>query len=380
MPITALVNGEERTAPLLSDVEWEVLREFAASGAVKVATTCCHAPAEPISVKGGYRYFKAPSCSHFRDTTNTLILETALIRGIVSAGWSTRCNVVGGDLNAWTADIIATSPDGARRVGFIIEPHEPKASRLGDYVIQATRMGNAGIAAIFLFPSIPKDAMWRFVHEGKLITTAKYVPGRAMVAGLDATLFASVALKAQPVPRTGRIRSFRVTTRARPARQDGTETVVYAKGTKHERPLDPTDFVVGFSADYLGEEIYSAEWPWGPNSDVLHTIRERAESHNESVDELLLLTAEMGAMCMALGHFVDASGMFYQARNIALGLIIKTSGNPRMNAIVDDFLQGGFKERYYVVYPRFFYLVKRDILELRTKCGYVVALSTAQSV
>jgi hypothetical protein len=48
-----------------------------------------------------------------------------------------------------------------------------------------------------------------------------------------------------------------------------------------------------------------------------------------------------------------------------------------MNAIIDDFLQGGFKERYSTTYPRFFYLVKHCIYELQTKCGYVVARSTA---
>lgn len=364
MPVTALVNGEERTAPLLSDLEWKVLREFAASGAVSVATTCCRAPAEPISVEGGYRYFKAPSCSHFRDTTDTLALETAIIREVVDSGWSVQCNVVGGELNAWTADIVATSPDGSNRVGFIVEPGAPGASSLGDYVVRASRMGAAGVSAIFLFPSIPEGGMWRFVNEGKIITAARYTPGRPVptVAGLPAPLFVSVALKAHRAPATRKIRSFRVTSYARPSDTGPSET---------------GSFVVGFSVDYMGEEIYSGEWPWSPNSEVSYIINERARSKRESVDELALLTAEMGALHLALGHFAGENGMFYRARDIAHSLIIRTGGHPRMNAIIDDFLQGGFKERYSTTYPRFFYLVKHCIYELQTKCGYVVARSTA---
>ena len=369
MPLAALVNGEERIAPLLSDVEWQVLKDFAAAGSLKVATTCCHAPAEPISVKGGYRYFKAPECTHFKDTTDTLAVETALLKGIVSSGWSVRCNVIGGGSQAWTADILATSPDGECRVAFIVEPAEPKVSALGEYVIRSSRMAESGIAAIFIFPSIPNDGMWKFVHEGKLITVAKYVPGQAMVAGLDAALFATVALKKKPVVRIGKIRSFHIRSWARPGRTDGTETYVYARGTEYESPLGPNDFVVGFSVSYMGEELESFEWGWGANSDVMEVLTAR----NEPVGELLLLSAEICALNNVIGHFAGARGRFHQARSIASGIVIETSGNPRMNSVLDDLLRGGFKEKYYSVYPRFVYLMKKDLLEMKRSHGYVIA-------
>ena len=228
---------EERIAPLLSDTEWQVVREFFAAGSLKIATTCCHAPCEPVSVKGGYRYFKAQGCSHFTDTTDTLAIETAILKGVVQSGWTSRCNVVGGGTQAWTANVVATAPDSSKRVAFIIVPNEPNVSSLGEYVVRSSRMAEGGIAAIFLFPSIPNDGLWKLVHEGKLITAVKFAPGTTLVSGLDATLFTEIALKKDPVVRAGRIRAFHIKTWARPARLDGTETFVWAKGTEYGSPL-----------------------------------------------------------------------------------------------------------------------------------------------
>lgn len=368
MPLSALVNGEERIAPLLPDMEWQVIRDFAASGAIKVTTTCCHSPATPVSVKGGYRYFKAPGCPHFKDTTDTLVIETALIRGITSAGWKVRCNVVGGGTHAWALNILASSPTTQDRVGFVLVPNEPSVGTLGEYVTIATRAADAGIAVIFLFPSIPRDGMWQYVQAGKLITAVKYVPGQAIVAGLDAALFAEVALKTSPVVRVGKIRSFRVTTHARPARTDGTETVTHGGG----KPLTADEFVVGFSVSYMNELLVAEEWGWGVNPDVSRLLAER----NEPMDELLLLSAEMSAMHVVISHFAGAGGRFFHARDIASGLVIETSGSARINAIVDDFLRGGFQEKYATVYPRFVYVVKRDLLDMKRAKGYIIARST----
>ncbi len=369
MPVSALVNGEERIAPLLSDTEWQVVREFFAAGSLKIATTCCHAPCEPISVKGGYRYFKAQGCSHFTDTTDTLAIETAILKGVVQSGWTSRCNVVGGGTQAWTANVVATAPDSSKRVAFIIVPNEPNVSSLGEYVVRSSRMAEGGIAAIFLFPSIPNDGLWKLVHEGKLITAVKFAPGTTLVSGLDVTLFTEIALKKDPVVRVGRIRAFHVKTWARPARLDGTETFVWAKGTEYEKPLVEGEFVVGFSVSYMGELIESVEFGWGPNSDVMQILKERTEP----LDDLLLLSAEMCALSIIIGHFAGYGGRYYHARDIASGLVIETSGNRTMNSIVDDFLRGGFKEKYYSVYPRFVYVTKRDILELKRARGYTIA-------
>jgi hypothetical protein len=122
---------------------------------------------------------------------------------------------------------------------------------------------------------------------------------------------------------------------------------------------------------FLDEHIMSFPWEWVASSEVIHQLQERGED----MDELLLLSAEMCVLSIAISHFARFDGIFYTARDIALGLLIKTSGVGRINDIVDDFLGGGFKEKYYAVYPRFVYLVKRDILELKRKKGYVVARS-----
>ena len=169
--------------------------------------------------------------------------------------------------------------------------------------------------------------------------------------------------------RIGKIRSFNNRSWARPGRTDGTETYVYARGTEYESPLGPNDFVVGFSVSYMGEELESFEWGWGANSDVMEVLTAR----NEPMDELLLLSAEICALSNVIGHFVGARGRFHQARSIASGLVIETSGNPRMNSVLDDLLRGGFKEKYYSVYPRFVYLMKKDLLEMKRSYGYVIA-------
>jgi len=359
VPISALVNGEERVAPLLTDTEWQVLQEFHRSGGVKVSTSCCHAPATPVQVKGGYRYFNAPSCDHAVDTIDTIRLESIIAKTASNAGWSIRCNVIGGDkTRPWMVNVLATSPDGDRRIGFVISSKEPSVSDLGKYVIQSFRMSLSGIIPIFLFPSIPRAGLWRFVHEGKFITALKYVEGRGIIGGLDAQLYVEVALENQPNAPSNqmRIRSFKITT--------------WAKRSE-THPDDPYRFDCCADVSFLDEHIMSFPWEWVASSEVIHQLQERGED----MDELLLLSAEMCVLSIAISHFARFDGIFYTARDIALGLLIKTSGVGRINDIVDDFLGGGFKEKYYAVYPRFVYLVKRDILELKRKKGYVVARS-----
>lgn len=359
MPTAALVNGEERAAPLLSDIEWQALRDLEKSGVVKVSTTCCHAPATPISVKGGYRYFKSETCPHFRDTMDTLIIETGLIEGIKAAGWSVRCSVASGGKSPWLANVVATSPDSSSRVAFIISPTEPEVSKLGEYVITAARMAGAGIAAVFLFPSIPRGGMWEYVHAGKLITAVKYVPGKPIVAGLDATSFAEIAIKKKPTPRIARIWAFHITTGARPSRPDEIEA-------------GKLDYMCSYSVSYMGEELETAEFGWSPNSEV----QQRFEESDEDASKLALVSAEMCALHTIISHFAGPTGRFYNSKDIGSSIVIETSGNPLMNSFVDDCIRGRFKEKYYQVYPRFVFLIKRDILELKRARGYTIALSS----
>ena len=44
-----------------------------------------------------------------------------------------------------------------------------------------------------------------------------------------------------------------------------------------------------------------------------------------------------------------------------------------MDSLVVVFLRGEFKDKYYSVYPRFVYVTKRDILELKRARGYTIA-------
>ena len=355
MPISALVGGKERIAPLLSDTEWQVLQDFCQLGTVKVQTSCCHAPATPVDVKGGYRFFEAPKCTHSSDSVDSIKLETAIIRAIVNLGWSVQCDVVGGErAKPWKANVLAVSPDGSNKIGFVVSPVEPGVADLGVYAVQDLRMANSGIASIFLFPTIPTHGMWKFVREGKFIAASEYSPGGKTIGGLDVQLYVDIALDRKIRHRTARIRALSIETWAR---------------RSEAHPDDSRRFDCGADVSYLGEHITSYSWDWMASGDVMNVLTERSEN----IDELLLLMAELCMLDIVISHFADSEGEFYHARYVVIGILIKTSGVGRIDEIIDDLMRGGYAERYYAVYPGFVNHLRRGIAGLKSQGGYIVA-------
>ena len=376
MPISANVNKSVMVAPLMSDEEWDVLCTMHEKGSVSVTTRCCNMPAAPAQTKYGSRFFRAPACKHCPEDNHTVNIQSLLAKALRDAGWS-----VSGSLpetgssgkNRMRVDVLGTSPDVTRKIGFVVYPGEPGGEgSLSIMMSNVARAREAGIDLVSLFPSLPAGGVWAFLRQGKILPTATYMRNPLMIAGLPPHEYLSLVMKKPPVThKRGLKPAVKICTYAYPV--DGKQ-----------------DVVCGFQIFYNDDEIWAGEWTSGWSHleyiDTNRTVGGKKKAYAESTrneikqQNLLvtdpLLCAEMIALRTALSHVFISDGKLYQFKEITPHLILAPSRNPDMRDIVADIISGGVGRRYATEYPRFFYLAKKMVQDMKRSKTFVVAMSS----
>lgn len=123
MPLTAAHGSGvvlDVTAPVLGDgVTWEQVHR----ARPRANLTCrgcgggLHAKVSPL----GFRFFahdQKTDCPLTGETVNHRLLKAELAAAVRDAGWHAELEVAGTGASPWRADVLATSPDGTRRVAF----------------------------------------------------------------------------------------------------------------------------------------------------------------------------------------------------------------------------------------------------------------------
>jgi len=376
MPISAKVNDNVMVAPLLGDEEWDVLCRLHEIGKVKIATQCCNMPAAPMKTRYGSRFFQAPACKHFAEDNHTINIQSLIAKALQAKGWSVAGSLPDAGLDGKTSfrvDVMGTSPDAKRKIGFAVYPGEPGGDgSLTKVMTNLTRARSAGIDLISLFPSLPASGVWGFVRAGKIVPSAVYSRNPLMVMGLPPHEYVSLALKKPAVvQKKGLKPSLKICTYAAPI--DG-----------------ESDVICGFRVLYNDDEIWTGNWKsgWshldridlnrkvgGKKKTYAASMVNEIKQQNLKVDNPLLCS-EMVALSTVISHLFPPDGRLSQFREVTSHLVLAPSGNPDMRDVVSDLLAGGFGRRYATEYPRFFHVTKQYVQELRQKKTYVIAMSS----
>lgn len=376
MPISANVNKSVMVAPTMSDEEWDVLCMLHEKGSVSVVTRCCNMPAVPSKTKYGSRFFKAPACKHFHEDNHTINIQSLLARAFRNAGWNVSGSLPeagGSGKNRMRVDVLGISPDETRKIGFVVYPGEPGGEgSLSMVMTNVARAREAGIDLISLFPSLPAGGVWGFLRQGKIVPNATYSRNPLMIAGLPPHEYLSLVLKKPAV-----------------THKRGLKPAV--KICTYAHPMDgKRDVTCGFQIFYNDDEIWAGEWTSGWSHleyiDTNRTVGGKKKAYAESTrneikqQNLLvtdpLLCAEMIALRTALSHVFISDGKLYQFKEITPHLILAPSRNPDMRDIVADIISGGVGRRYATEYPRFFYLAKKMVQDMKRSKTFVVAMSS----
>lgn len=149
MPLTALVDNVLVTAPLLSDTEWDQLKQKADIGAVSIKTTCCRTAAYMRISKRGIKHFvhKSTDCESQPETWQHLLAKQQIALSCIAAGYDTTIEATG---DSWRADVLAVS--GAIKLAFEFQ-WSPQSWQVTQERQQ--RYEDAGIRCCWFFRKMP---------------------------------------------------------------------------------------------------------------------------------------------------------------------------------------------------------------------------------
>ena len=127
--------------PLGEDMPWEAIHR-ARPRAPLTCRECGHGLHAKLSPRG-LRFFAhnraAPACSLVGETMAHRLLKLQLASAIREAGWYAELEVTG---DGWRADVLATSPDGARRMAWEAQLAQITIDELQE---RTTRMRASGV-------------------------------------------------------------------------------------------------------------------------------------------------------------------------------------------------------------------------------------------
>ncbi|MGD1698682.1 competence protein CoiA [Dapis sp. BLCC M229] len=104
MPLRAILDNQELLAPLLSDEQWEELKQKK----VQVILPCCEATGYLRNSKLGTKHFahnKKDGCNYKSETWQHLLCKTEIARACKDMGYEVKTEASGVD---WRADVLAT--------------------------------------------------------------------------------------------------------------------------------------------------------------------------------------------------------------------------------------------------------------------------------
>lgn len=127
MPLTAKVNGKSVVAPLLSDDEWQTLKECVRTGMGHIEMPCCGAAGHPRMSRLGTKHFahnprkhdashSSSHCTSSYESYEHLKIKEELVKICDSYGWQVATEYRYED---WIADILAYKP--GRKIVFEVQ-------------------------------------------------------------------------------------------------------------------------------------------------------------------------------------------------------------------------------------------------------------------
>lgn len=125
MPLRAFVDGQEVIAPMLSDEQWEALRERVLAEKLTVVLPCCDREGYLRRSRLGTRHFAhkraadgAPRCDMEGETMEHLQAKADIVRASQRAGYHAAPEIPGA---GWRADVMAARPNGTGRIAFEVQ-------------------------------------------------------------------------------------------------------------------------------------------------------------------------------------------------------------------------------------------------------------------
>ncbi len=193
MPLTAKVNGKSVVAPLLSDDEWQTLKECVRAGAWHIEMPCCGAAGHPRTSRLGTKHFahnprrdgtshSSSRCTSGYESYEHLKVKEELVKICDSYGWQVVTEYRYED---WIADVLAYTP--GRKVVFEVQ--------LSDLSIEELRQRSAkyerdGIECYWLLSKPPSISLFEFgialAENGDIsvMCEGKSIPLRNFVGGI----------------------------------------------------------------------------------------------------------------------------------------------------------------------------------------------------
>ena len=157
MPLRAFVDGKEVIASVLSDTEWETLRQKVQSEKLTVVLPCCDRAGYLRRSRLGTRHFAhkraaddaAPRCDMEGETMEHLKAKADIVNACQRAGYRAAPEIPG---EGWRADVLATPPNGSGHIAFEVQW---SFLRLEDCIFRQDRYARAAVRGCWFFRNPP---------------------------------------------------------------------------------------------------------------------------------------------------------------------------------------------------------------------------------
>ncbi len=119
MPLRAVIDGEDKVAPLLDDAEWEALKLAVSRKEKTILMPCCNAAGRLRVSKLGTKHFyhnKMAECDWKPESVEHLRAKTEILLACKKAGYSVLPEKIGTD---WCADVYAEK--GNAKIAFEVQ-------------------------------------------------------------------------------------------------------------------------------------------------------------------------------------------------------------------------------------------------------------------
>lgn len=175
MPIRALSQGKEFTAPLLNDAEWESLRAQYRNRTVELTMPCCPAKCFPRVSKLGTRHFAhigTRDCNWKPETPDHIAIKSVIAISCDKAGWLVKPEARRGESIAldsspqhshqtlafeddWRADVLTWAGNGADTKTKIAFEIQWSKQSLADTRERQAKYARDGVRCFWLFRALP---------------------------------------------------------------------------------------------------------------------------------------------------------------------------------------------------------------------------------
>ena len=200
MPLRAFVDGKEVIAPLLSDEEWEALRQRVQADKLSVVLPCCDREGYLRRSRLGTRHFAhkrassddAPRCEMEGETMEHLKAKADIVSASQSAGYRAAPEIPG---DGWRADVLAERHNGSGRIAFEVQW---SFLRLEDCVFRQDRYARDKVRGCWFFRK-PPPALLRPDDGGPELKARRELPLFHLWVNVDRSFAVSLNRQLYPL-------------------------------------------------------------------------------------------------------------------------------------------------------------------------------------